>query len=76
MYLLFVQSNRMLTMGESKSPGARACTAAAENAAIVLPDDVGGGGRAAATAVADDPPPVPAVSTTLRLLPAMSSSIR
>ena len=65
----------MFTMGESKSPGARACTAAAENAAIVLPDDVGGGGRAA-TAVEDDPPPVPAVSTTLRLPPAMSSSIR
>ena len=59
-----------LTMGESKSPGARACTAAAENAAIVLPD----GGGDATTVAADPPPPLPAVSTTLLPLP-LSSSI-
>ena len=60
-------------MGESKSPGASACTAAAENAAIVLPDD------GATTDAVELPlllPPLPAVSTTLLLLfPLMSSSI-
>ena len=60
-------------MGESKSPGASACTAAAENAAIVLPD---GGATIGAVELPLLLPPLPAVSTTLLLLfPLMSSSI-